>query len=62
MKVCRKWFYQNYVFEGQPRYSVVVAEDGGKSYDRFGARRAEYEYEYLLLNGDKQKVGIEKLD
>jgi len=56
-----KWFYQNYVFEGQPRYSVVIAEDGGKSYDHFGARKTGYEYEYLLPSGDKQKVIIEKI-
>jgi len=56
-----KWFYQNYVFEGQPGYKIIVAEDGGKSYDHYGDRKAEYEYEYLLPNGDRQKVRIERI-
>jgi len=56
-----KWFNQNYNFEKQPRYNIIVAEDGGKSYDHFSDIKTEYEYEYFLPNGNRQRVRIEKI-
>jgi len=56
-----KWFHQNYTFERQPRYDIIVAEDGEKRYDHLGDKKTEHEYEYILPNGNKQKVRIEKI-
>jgi len=57
-----KWFYQNYIFERQPKYNIIIAEDGEKSYDHFGNKKIEYEYDYFLPNGNRQKVRIEKIE
>jgi len=57
-----KWFHQNYISERQPRYKIIVAEDGGKSYDHFSDIKTEHEYEYFLSNENRQKVRIEKIE
>ncbi len=51
-----KWFNQNY-----PRYQIVVAEDGGKRYDNIGEPQDTTHHEYTLLNGERQRVRIERL-
>jgi len=56
-----KWFYQNYVFEREPGYGIIIAEDGGKNYDYLGMEGKVYEYEYLLPNGAVQRVRIERI-
>ena len=52
-----KWFDQKY-----PEYKIIVAEDGTKSYEKFGKINRTERYEYTLPNGNKQEIMIEKIE
>jgi len=47
MRLYLSGFTRTISFEKQPRYNIVVTEDGGKSYDHFSDKKTEYEYGYF---------------